>query len=421
MSDCENEKKKRGGKAFRPLHLVSDVGGLAQFQDANLVNPWGIVIEPGTNLLWVADNGTGKVTAYDSSGVPLLTGAIAIPSRTLGSPGTPTGLLLVTHTPPLDCLARSKRNKAHRLPLFPLTPEDTPTLDGGRMKRHCAATSKAVSSRLIAVTEDGLICAYHPSMCAQDGFARVVASFPGQVFTGVAQLGEFLYVSDFHSGRVGRYNRNFELVSQFSDYPVVAEGYGAYNVVTIHHWLFVAYALQNENKTESVPKRGAGYISVFDKKGVLLTRFASGGCLNAPWAITLVPPKHTASSSSSDSHGSTTTSTTCCAFSDSHRPGPMPVPSQWCRGQTILIGNFGDGRIHSFDLDTGQLQCALKDHADRVISVHGLWGLAFLQPRSHRRLLYFTAGIDEEQHGLLGSLASSSAKDKGKGRDKGED
>ena len=77
---------------FNQNPLVADQSGFgAATIDANLVNPWGIAFG-GTGLLWVANNGTGTSTIYDGSGNKnALT--VSIPSASLLSAGTPTGLI----------------------------------------------------------------------------------------------------------------------------------------------------------------------------------------------------------------------------------------------------------------------------------------------------------------------------------------
>ena len=42
-------------------NLVSDLPGVAQNLDPNLVNPWGIA-ESGGSPFWISDNGTGLST-----------------------------------------------------------------------------------------------------------------------------------------------------------------------------------------------------------------------------------------------------------------------------------------------------------------------------------------------------------------------
>src|SRR5215468_10160994 len=48
---------------FRQINLVSDISGIAQVQDTNLVNGWGISYHD-TFPFWVSDNATGKTTLY---------------------------------------------------------------------------------------------------------------------------------------------------------------------------------------------------------------------------------------------------------------------------------------------------------------------------------------------------------------------
>ena len=78
-------------------NLVSDLPGVAQFQDAHLVNPWGIA-ESATSPFWVSDNGTSLATLYNVPGAnntpvsinPLFV-SIPTPGDPLGASGTPTG------------------------------------------------------------------------------------------------------------------------------------------------------------------------------------------------------------------------------------------------------------------------------------------------------------------------------------------
>src|SRR5262249_18263382 len=79
-----------GPSQFYAQHnLVSDIPGLADHTDPNLVNGWGLDAGP-TTPWWIADNGTGKATLYNVS-----SGAITIftvPGAG-GAQGNPTGLV----------------------------------------------------------------------------------------------------------------------------------------------------------------------------------------------------------------------------------------------------------------------------------------------------------------------------------------
>src|SRR5262249_13497590 len=63
---------------FTQTNLVSDVAGMAQRTDPNLVNPWGMAL--GTNSgLWVAENGAGMAESLDGTGQAIQS-AVTIPA-----------------------------------------------------------------------------------------------------------------------------------------------------------------------------------------------------------------------------------------------------------------------------------------------------------------------------------------------------
>src|SRR5580765_6787781 len=59
----------RGGR-YQVHNLVSNVAGMADNLDPNLVNAWGLTAGP-TTPWWVADNGTDLSTLYNPAGTPL--------------------------------------------------------------------------------------------------------------------------------------------------------------------------------------------------------------------------------------------------------------------------------------------------------------------------------------------------------------
>ena len=78
----------RPGNSYHQTNLVSDLPGLAQLTDPDLVNPWGMAAGP-TTPVWVADNGTDKATIYPGfvNGSPIQKAplVVSIPG------GAPTG------------------------------------------------------------------------------------------------------------------------------------------------------------------------------------------------------------------------------------------------------------------------------------------------------------------------------------------
>ncbi|HYK88959.1 MAG TPA: TIGR03118 family protein [Acidobacteriota bacterium] len=137
-------------------------------------------------------------------------------------------------------------------------------------------------------------------------------------------------------------------------------------------------ALQDADKHDDVPGEGHGYINMFDTAGTFIRRVAEKGQLNSPWGLALAP----------DDFGK---------FSGD-----------------LLVGNFGDGRIHAFEPDkvTGRGEFhhrgPLHSAAGPPIEIDGLWGLSFGNGANARpkNVLFFTAGPFHEQHGLFGKLTA---------------
>ncbi len=186
--------------------------------------------------------------------------------------------------------------------------------------------------------------------------------------------GNFLYAANFKSGAIDVFDSTYApttLSGAFVD-PTLPAGYKPFNIQAISGNLIVTYALgQAGDPEEDQPGAGFGYVSSFDGNGNFQRRLASGGVLNVPWGVAL------ASAGFGDFAGA------------------------------LLIGNFGDGKIHAFDPVSGALLGALVDDQGDDIMIEGLWALQFGNGGSGgvRDKLYFTAGIDDEQHGLFGSLA----------------
>src|SRR6478752_1730461 len=80
-------KSPNGTEHYVQVNLVSDQAGVAQIQDTNLVNAWGISFS-ATSPFWISDNGTGKSTLYAvTNGVVTKLGlTVNIPGE-----GNPTG------------------------------------------------------------------------------------------------------------------------------------------------------------------------------------------------------------------------------------------------------------------------------------------------------------------------------------------
>jgi uncharacterized protein (TIGR03118 family) len=236
-------------------NLVSDVPGVAQHTDPNLVNPWGISYNP-TGFFWLSENGTGVSDLLDGDGQqqPLV---VSVPSAQAG-PGQPTGTVF----------------------------------NGGS---GFNITWKGVTgpARFLFAGEDGTISAWNSAVGLNRAFVVVNDSHEGADYTGLTLATDpagksYLYAADFAGGSIDVYDQAFHSVSYagaFRD-PNLPAGYSPFNVQNIDGRLFVTYAQHGWGR-ESSPI--GGVIDVYDTRGDLLQRFAAGGPLNDPWGLAQAP------------------------------------------------------------------------------------------------------------------------------------
>ena len=73
----------------------------------------------------------------------------------------------------------------------------------------------------------------------------------------------------------------------------------------------------------------------------------------------------------------------------------------------LLVGNFGDGTISVFDAPTNTFLGLLPGVDGNPVRIDGLWGRMIGNGGNSGSpgKVYFTAGPDEETHGLFGVLA----------------
>jgi uncharacterized protein (TIGR03118 family) len=242
-------------------NFQSDIAGVAQHVDPNLVNPWGMAASP-SGTIWVSDNGTGVSTLYHQDGTAVsLVVTIPTAARNRGT-GNPTGVVF------------------NGTPFFQVT-----------------KNGNSAPSFFIFVGEDGSISGWNPTLdqthaiiAVDNGTNRGVNHAVYKSATlGMANGHNFLYVSNFHTGHVETYDENFHQVNPngFAD-PNLPAGYAPFGIRNFNSEIFVTYAKQDQRKHDDVPGPGFGFVSVFDTSGNFLRRLVSNGNLNAPWGLALV-------------------------------------------------------------------------------------------------------------------------------------
>ena len=87
----------------------------------------------------------------------------------------------------------------------------------------------------------------------------------------------------------------------------------------------------------------------------------------------------------------------------------------------LLVGNFGSGTIAGFDPTSGKFRGFIHGRKG-PLKIDGLWGLAFGNGglAGPTTTLFFAAGIQDEAHGLFGTITPK-AQGKHNGRDDGHD
>lgn len=298
------------------------------------------VARSATSPWWVNDNGTGKATVYDQNGNKLSL-VVTIPAPAGSTaPSTPTGMVFNSSSG------------------FVVT----------------GATGGSGPARFIFATEDGTISGWNP---AADGTHAILEAdnSASAIYKGLAIASfngaTYLYAANFRAGRIDVFDSNWQaatLPGGFTDTALPA-GYAPFNVQEIGGKLFVAFALQGALPDEA-EGRGRGFVDEFDTGGNLLMRFQHGPWLNAPWGLAIAPSNFG-------------------KFSN-----------------MLLVGQFGSGQIAAYDLASGEFEGLL--HGDRgPLAIEGLWALSFGGGAPNNgpvNTLFFTAGINDEQNGLFGTL-----------------
>jgi uncharacterized protein (TIGR03118 family) len=233
-------------------------------------------------------------------------------------------------------------------------------------------------ARFIFASEAGSITAWNPDAAATTAVRE--AHVPGAIFKGLALLhtkfGPFLLAADFHHGRIDVFDSNFHRVKlprAFFHDPRLPKGYAPFDVAVLNNSIYVSYAKQDADAEDEVDHPGFGFVDRYSSFGLHPHRIASRGTLNAPWGMAIAP-------------------TSFGRFAGD-----------------LLVGNFGDGHINVFDPNSGRFHGLLRGTNGRPIRIPGLWALLpGTATTGGTDAVWFSAGIDNEAHGLLGLLRPAS-------------
>ena len=176
---------------------------------------------------------------------------------------------------------------------------------------------------------------------------------------------------DFHNNEVAVFDSNWNIVDRFTD-TGLPSGYAPFGIQAIGGHIFVTFAKQDADAEDEVAGQGRGFVDEFDTSGNLVARVAQHGQLNAPWGL-------------------------------------AQAPSDFGRfSNDLLVGNFGDGQINAYALGANGKYThkgELREN-NHQITIDGLWALEFGNGANAgpTNTLFFTAGPNDESHGLFGKI-----------------
>jgi uncharacterized protein (TIGR03118 family) len=344
--------------AFTVTDLVADTAGTAALTpDAHLVNPWGIAFGP-TTAIWVANNRTASATQYDGNGkaqpaaTPLV---VNFAPSAAGAAFNPTGIVF------------------------------------NASSDFVVSATASGASHFIFAGEGGMIAGWSPGVDRTHAITAFTAA-DGAVYKGLAiannGAGNFLYATDFHGSKVDVFDSHFTKQTAstttfaFVD-PTLPVGYAPFGIQSLNTGaagatqIYVTYAQQNgTDNHDQTNGAGFGLVDIFDTNGVFVSHLVSaGGLLNAPWGVALAPADFGTLSNS------------------------------------LLIGNFGDGRINAFATTTGAFVGAVADSSGTAFAKPGLWGIAFGNDTGNQphNTLFFSAGVNDQVNGEFGRIDAGGA------------
>jgi uncharacterized protein (TIGR03118 family) len=293
-----------------------------------------------TSPAWVADNGTDVSTLY--SGAVGNSPVTKVPLTVSIPGGAPTGLVF-----------------------------------NGSDGFEVSSGMSSGPALFLFSSEAGVISGWNPNVPPPPPStqAQVAVTVPDAIFKGLAiantATGPQIYATDFHNNQVDVWDADFNAVERpgaFED-PKIPDRFAPFGIQTVNGQIVVTYAKQDEDAEDDVAGPGLGFVDVYSTDGTLLQRFAARKKLNAPWGIALAPQGFGSASGA------------------------------------LLIGNFGDGRINAYDPVSGKWLGALRGEHGQRLSIDGLWALQFGNGViGTPETLLFTAGPEDESHGLFGEI-----------------
>jgi uncharacterized protein (TIGR03118 family) len=369
--------------------------------DPNLRNPWGIALRPPGigGHIWVSNAATGTTTTYigDVNNMPLYQdGLKVVPIE--APPEDPPGYAESIGETYHATVTGQVYNAASDVPGQPTeffvsglannfaTNPPTPvgTISGaakfvfvtaeGTINAWRSGTNPGMQEAVIVkdYTDGSLGLGHNP------GYLGVAITTDAYTVDGVGNkvADNRVYAADFSNNRIQVFDNQWNDITAGVTFERPADMIGAYhpfNVQYLGDRLYVTYAesaFEIDDPTEELDLPASGRVVAYDRDGHILKDYSDQSIVSAPWGVAIAP----------------------ATFGEF--------------GGDLLVANFGDGTVAAYNVMTGKALGYLKDANGNVISIDGLWGITFGNGvgLGDANSLYFTAGPNNEQDGILGKL-----------------
>jgi len=337
------------------------VAGAAASTDPYLIGTWGIS-ESASSPFWVSNTANGTSTVYTVSDSSVAN----FPTLTMPK---------VSATPTVGTIPVSASNKSGT------TGTPTGQVDNGYGVGNFDVTP-GTGSNFIFATLDGTISA----RVGTGATIMIDNGKGGAVYTGLAigvategtSPGPTLYAANFSLGTIDTWDKNWKPVALpggFQD-PDLPPSYFPSNIQRYGRRMYVTYNFSDGTGSFGFGGPATGLVDVFDTNGNLLQRLVPNNqYMNLPWGLAV-------------------TGANFGSFS-----------------YALVVGNFGDGTISAFDVNSGTYLGTMQDGKGNNISISGLWGLQWGNGGSggDASTLYFAASPGAgpkgySQQGLFGAI-----------------
>jgi uncharacterized protein (TIGR03118 family) len=233
---------------FIVTNLASDVPGLANSTDPDLVNAWGMASSAGSPV-WLGANGTGKSVLYNGNTGAKLGLVVTIPGD-----GSVTGVVFNS---------------------------DAASFNG---------------DAFLFASEDGTLSGWRGGLGTTAETLQLGSA--ANVYKGVAEAtvsgSTYAYLANFRAGTIDVVKGNAadpSLPGTFTD-PTLPAGYAPFDIQNLGGILYVTYAVQDPAKHDDVPGTGHGFVDTFTLNGAFIKRLVDLGpsdVLDSPWGLALAP------------------------------------------------------------------------------------------------------------------------------------